>query len=136
MLDEVLHDIAPSTEGFLFDNADLLAPQPVNEVLDAHAEGAAVVLISDAGAARGQYDIYRLLDTVAFVKALKTYTTKYVWLNPLPRERWRKSTAAQIRPARSDVPIRPRRNVSGRQRPARSAASCGETDLKNYKDST
>lgn len=96
VLDAVLPDITPSTEGFLFDNADLLAPQPLSEVLDAHAEGAAVVLISDAGAAKGQYDIYRLLDTVAFVKAVKRYTTKYVWLNPLPPKRWRKSTAAQI----------------------------------------
>ena len=95
-LDAVLPEIAPSTAGFLFDSAELLAPQPVSAVLDAYAEGAAVVLISDAGAARRQYDIYRLLDTVAFLKALKTYTAKYVWLNPLPRERWQKSTAAQI----------------------------------------
>ncbi|GAK60731.1 hypothetical protein U27_00629 [Candidatus Vecturithrix granuli] len=96
VLDAVLPEIEPSTEGFLFDHADLLAPQAVSEVLNAYAEGAAVVLISDAGAARGQYDIYRLLDTVAFLKALKTYTTKYVWLNPLPQKRWRKSSAAQI----------------------------------------
>lgn len=95
-LDAVLSDIEPSTAGFLFDSAELLAPQPVSAVFDACAEGAAVVLISDAGAAKGQYDIYRLLDTVAFLRALKTYTTKYVWLNPLPQKRWQKSTAAQI----------------------------------------
>lgn len=95
-LDEVLHDIEPSTEGFLFDNPDLLSPQALSEVLKVYADGAAVVLISDAGAAKGQYDIYRLLDTVAFMKALKKHTTKYVWLNPLPRKYWNNSTAAQI----------------------------------------
>jgi len=95
-LDEVLHDIEPSTEGFLFDNPALLSPQALNEVLEAHADGAAVVLLGDAGAAKGQYDIYRLLDTLAFTKALKKYTTQYVWLNPLPRKYWNNSTAAQI----------------------------------------
>ncbi len=95
-LDEVLHDIEPSTEGFLFDNPDLLSPQALNEVLEAHADNAAVVLLGDAGAAKGQYDIYRLLDTLAFMKALKKYSTRYVWLNPLPRKYWNNSTAAQI----------------------------------------
>ncbi len=96
VLDDVLHDIEPSTEGFLFDNAELLVPQGVNEVLEAHAGGTAVVLISDAGAAKKQYDIYRLLDTVAFLKAVKKHTTQYIWLNPLPQTRWKNSTAAQI----------------------------------------
>ncbi len=54
------------------------------------------MLIGDAGAARGRYNVIRLLNTVAFVKALRAYTTRYVWLNPLPSTRWTTSTAAQI----------------------------------------
>ena len=54
------------------------------------------MLLSDAGAARGHYDLLRLLDTVAFFKAVRAYSTQYVWLNPLPRRYWLRSTAAQI----------------------------------------
>ncbi|MGB0383863.1 MAG: VWA domain-containing protein [Ardenticatenaceae bacterium] len=96
VLDAVLPDITPLTEGFLYEDTDLLSLQALDKVLDTHANHAAVVLISDAGAARGQYDTLRLLDTIAFLKALRTYTTRYIWLNPLPPKYWSNSTAAQI----------------------------------------
>lgn len=95
-LDAVLPDIKPLTEGFLYEDADLLSPQALDKVLERHANQAAVVLISDAGAARGQYDTLRLLDSIAFLKALHSYTTRYIWLNPLPPKYWTNSTAAQI----------------------------------------
>lgn len=95
-LDTVLHQVAPLTEGYIYHDPGLLLPRPLVDVLEEHAPGSAVVLISDAGAARGRYDVVRLLDTVAFFKALRVYTGQYVWLNPLPSNRWSNNTAAQI----------------------------------------
>lgn len=96
-LDGVLSQIPPLAEGEVYADPTLNSmPVKLSDVLNSHAAGAAVVILSDAGAARGNYDIIRLLDTVAFVKALRAHTTQYVWLNPLPERYWGKSTAAQI----------------------------------------
>lgn len=95
-LDPILAKIQVLTEGYLYTDPNLLSPEPLADVLQSHAVGAAVVLISDAGAAHNRYRISRLLDTIAFMKALHTYTSHYVWLNPLPKRYWLNSTAAQI----------------------------------------
>ncbi|MDM8515343.1 VWA domain-containing protein [Desulfobacterales bacterium HSG16] len=98
VLDTILHDIQPLSRGFLYNDPDLLSTCQVGKALEENAEGAAVVIISDAGAARGKYDVLRLLDTIAFLKALRKLTTRYVWINPLPRDSWEKTnnTATQI----------------------------------------
>ena len=95
-LDSILPQISPLTQGDLYTDPELLDFQPLDKVLKAHASSASVVIISDAGAARGRYRVSRLLDAIAFFKALRTYTTHYVWLNPLPKRYWAKSTAAYI----------------------------------------
>jgi hypothetical protein len=95
-LDSVLTEIPALSSGHIYRDTELLDPVPLAEVLEEYATGAAVVLLSDAGAARKHYSVSRLLDTVAFVKALRNHTTQYVWLNPLPRHYWQDSTAAQI----------------------------------------
>jgi uncharacterized protein with von Willebrand factor type A (vWA) domain len=95
-LDSILHQIPPLSSGELFTDTDLLAPVSAQDVLTEHAQDAAVVIVSDAGAARGKYDLLRLLDTAAFLKALKGFTTRIVWLNPLPAAAWPPSSAVQI----------------------------------------
>lgn len=95
-LDPVLSQIQPLAEGCLYSDPTLLSPEPLTDVLESYAAGAAVVLISDAGAARNRYRISRLLDTIAFMKALRSYTSHYVWLNPLPKRYWHNNTAAHI----------------------------------------
>jgi hypothetical protein len=97
-LDSILHEIKPCQEGMIYNenDPDLLLPEPLTPVLEEFARDAAVVIISDAGAARGRYDVPRLLNTVAFLKALRRYTSSYVWMNPLPGDYWKRSTAAQI----------------------------------------
>ena len=95
-LDPILPQIQPLVEGCPYTDPDLLSPEPLIDVLQSYAAGAAVVLVSDAGAARNRYRISRLLDTIAFMKALRSYTSHYVWLNPLPKRYWLNNTAAQI----------------------------------------
>ena len=94
-LDAILPRIRPLEHGYVYDDPLLLQPRPLRKVLD-DAAGANVVLLSDAGAARGRYDTLRLLDTLAFLKALRAHTPHIAWLNPLPRRYWANSTAAQI----------------------------------------
>jgi hypothetical protein len=97
-LDPILPEIKPLRAGYLYDADDpeLLIPLPLEEILKTSATGASVVILSDAGAARNRYDLLRLLDTVAFLKALRNCTRRVVWLNPLPVSYWQRSTAAQI----------------------------------------
>ncbi len=55
-----------------------------------------VLIISDAGAARGGYSLERLKLTESFLDKLKSYVTHMVWLNPMPRFRWLGTTADDI----------------------------------------
>jgi uncharacterized protein with von Willebrand factor type A (vWA) domain len=101
-MDTILAKIEPLMTGNVYKDTELLETYPLTKVLKMYAEHAAVVLLSDGGAARKQYNTLRLLDTVAFLKALRTYTTTIVWLNPLPpregnpNDYLAQTTAAQI----------------------------------------
>lgn len=83
---------------FIYEDSNLLAPIPLKDVLEKNALNTFVVIISDAGAIRNHYSVPRLLDTISFVKVLRTYTLSYVWLNPLPKPYWKdkNNTATQI----------------------------------------
>jgi uncharacterized protein with von Willebrand factor type A (vWA) domain len=94
-LDSVLAEIPPLLDGELYADRDLRQPMPARRVLES-AANAAIVIVSDGGAARGRYDLTRLLDTLAFARGLMGLTRHVVWLNPLPRDRWARSSAAEI----------------------------------------
>ena len=56
----------------------------------------AALLFSDAGAARGGLNPERLEVTAQFLEQLKQQVRNIAWLNPMPRDRWFGTTAAQI----------------------------------------
>lgn len=95
-LDPILTGITASSAGFVYEDPDLLSLRSLDKVLQTLGTSAAVVIISDAGAARRRYDPLRLLDTLAFFKSLRCYTHRYVWLNPLSKDDWHDSTAAEL----------------------------------------
>ena len=95
-LDAVLPLIRPMSEGRVYDDPALTIPRRLTAVLNQLAEGTAAVVISDAGAARQRFDIMRLLDTVALAKALHARAAAATWLNPVPPERWPRTTAGQV----------------------------------------
>ena len=95
-LDPVLADVPALTQGTLMSDTDLMSPTSARDVVSEHGRGAAVMILSDGGAARGRYDLLRLLDTVAFLKGAKEWSDRLVWLNPLPPTAWTASTAAEI----------------------------------------
>lgn len=55
-----------------------------------------VLIISDAGAARGRYNPERIELTQSFLNLLKKQVRNVAWLNPMPRSRWARTTAAEI----------------------------------------
>lgn len=95
-LDSILTQIEPTCGGYVYADTMLCSPLPLEDVLRTYATNATVAIVSDAGAARGDYNALRLLDTLAFLKALRSSTPYYVWLNPLPEQYWKNSTAEQI----------------------------------------
>jgi len=61
-----------------------------------HPTRTAVLIFSDAGAARDRYSFERVDMTRAFLRRL-TQAVRYVaWLNPMPMERWAHTSAAAI----------------------------------------
>ncbi len=95
-LDPVLHEIPGLMEGDLYSDPDLLMPRPARAVLSEWTNEAAIVIVSDAGAARGRFDMVRLIDTVASLKGLLNISSRLVWLNPVAPSRWGGSTARHI----------------------------------------
>lgn len=87
------HDF-PDT--FLYLDSARLTAQPIRDILAAISQRDAILIISDAGAARGNFDSERVERTRDFLKQLKQYVRRCVWLNPMPNHRWRDTTADQI----------------------------------------
>jgi uncharacterized protein with von Willebrand factor type A (vWA) domain len=83
-------------EGFLYQRPSLTDALPLEALVDEQAKGNSVLIVSDAGAARGYYDRRRVAETQAFLKTLSVYTYLYTWLNPMPKTRWKATTAEDI----------------------------------------
>lgn len=55
-----------------------------------------VLIISDAGAARGCLIKSRISATWSFLDMIKSHVAKVVWLNPMPKSRWLNTSAQYI----------------------------------------
>lgn len=100
------HERAPvyyyqnSPSGYVFRNANLSGPIKLKEALvRVNRNSTVAVIISDAGAARGNTDPEAIRTRVAairrFLDQVKEYTAQIIWLNPMPAHRW-KGNAAEI----------------------------------------
>jgi hypothetical protein len=96
-LDGVLGLIPPLCGGLVYDDASLTRPARLDRIIGNLTPAIAVLVISDAGAARHQFDIVRLLDSVAMIKALRPGGGGIAWLNPAPAAWWPQTTAGQLR---------------------------------------
>ena len=70
---------------------------PVDQLLslcDSHMD--ILFLISDAGAARGQFNTGRISATVTFLQKASKHIEHIIWINPMPKKRWRKTSAGVI----------------------------------------
>ncbi|HEX7842527.1 MAG TPA: hypothetical protein VF469_33870 [Kofleriaceae bacterium] len=94
-MDGVLSELLPARHGWFHRDPELLQPVPLTTVLR-ECTGHAVIVVSDAGAARRRYDAVRVLDSLALAKALRAAGASSVWLNPLPEARWTATSAAEL----------------------------------------
>ncbi|NER78013.1 MAG: VWA domain-containing protein [Leptolyngbya sp. SIO1D8] len=82
--------------GSVFRDAYLTQPLPLANALLTCDERTSVLIVSDAGAARGYRTRDRVRGTVRFLHQLKRYTSLIAWLNPMPKTRWVGSSAEII----------------------------------------
>lgn len=55
-----------------------------------------LLIVSDAGAARGSISTLRITQTDSFLEQVHQYVRYLAWLNPLPRKRWPNTSAQSI----------------------------------------
>ncbi len=66
-----------------------------DEILTGFDDETSILIVSDAGAARGFRRRERIRGATAMLSALNRQTSLLAWLNPMPAERWR-GTSAEI----------------------------------------
>lgn len=81
---------------YLYRHPAWLDAQPVAEVLAEVGERAAVLIVSDGGAARGNFDRERVKGTRAWIAQLQQSVRYCAWLNPMPSVWWPQTTAGAI----------------------------------------
>jgi len=77
----------------LFTNPGLTEWLDMETFLNSMDVHTSVLVISDAGAARRSRNIDRYLATKAFIDQVYLRTNQIAWINPIPRPRWRSTTA-------------------------------------------
>ena len=80
----------------LFHDPWLTRNEPVVRVLESFRD-AGVLVVSDGGAARGNFEQSRVEQTRVFIQLVRRYTQNVAWLNPTPAKRWNRTTVAAIR---------------------------------------
>ncbi|AWI81145.1 hypothetical protein CEW87_18315 [Parazoarcus communis] len=85
-----------------FRTQQLTAPEASDAVLARHA-GAALLIVSDAGCARGYLNRRRAVQTLDFLDTAARHFSASVWLNPMPRARWAQTTASLIASSRTPM---------------------------------
>lgn len=83
-------------EDYIYMYPTLLGARPLEDILVEHSHSGSVLIVSDAGAARGHYDRIRVRVTKDFLDKLSQYTYLCAWLNPVPEVRWVGTTARNI----------------------------------------
>ena len=99
-----LHYFANLPQARLYATPSLDRSEDLDALLRRHA-GAGLLIVSDAGSARGALNRRRARQTVDFLDAARRRFAQVVWLNPMPRHRWAGTTAALI--AAGPVPMLP-----------------------------
>ena len=79
----------------VFCDPHLMLPTPLGNLLALIDIDTSVLIVSDAGAARGHRRNERIRATAEFLAVVKRRTTQLAWLNPMPQARWA-GTSAQF----------------------------------------
>ena len=86
-------DAAPESE--LYAHETLSRPVDLQQIQREHA-GASLIIVSDAGAGTATHDRERVAQVRRFTDGVKETWPSIAWLNPMPRARWKGTSAADI----------------------------------------
>lgn len=78
---------------YLYETKDRTKAYSLKKLVDGKPR--TIIIVSDAGAARGHYSPDRLQETKDFLSSMQKH--RMVWLNPMPEKRWKETTADYIR---------------------------------------
>lgn len=81
---------------YVYRHPALIDAQSIDEMLAEAEERAAILIISDGGAARGSFDQIRVERTQAWIEKLQKSAKYLAWLNPMPSDSWQHTTAGEI----------------------------------------
>ena len=81
---------------YVYRHPALIDAQHLDEMLAEAGERAAILIISDGGAARGSFDKIRVERTQAWIEQLQKSAKYLAWLNPMPSDSWQHTTAGEI----------------------------------------
>jgi uncharacterized protein with von Willebrand factor type A (vWA) domain len=84
-------------QGFVYSDRAHTEHTSLDQLLQMMKQKSTLVLVlSDAGAARGGNHTDRFKASLRFVVRLQAEAKRVVWLNPMPAERWEKTTAERL----------------------------------------
>lgn len=95
----------------LFSTIELSKPQPLSDVFRRYV-GSSLMVISDAGSARGYLNRRRAAQADNFLKVAKHQCRNIVWLNPMPSDRWSGTTAGLLAGNINMLPLDPKHMLS------------------------
>lgn len=82
---------------YLYHDPYQLEAEKIDRLLaNLRPERSAMLIFSDAGAARGGYSEERVELTAAFLQQIKAKVRYVAWLNPMPESRWEGTTAGKV----------------------------------------
>ena len=81
---------------YLYRDPHLTEPVSRDDACARCARDTGILIVSDAGAARGFRHLPRLQETINALVFLRQYTALIAWLNPMPQARWAGSTAQML----------------------------------------
>ncbi len=81
---------------YVYRHPALIDAQHLEKMLADAGERAAILIISDAGAARGSFDKIFVERTQVWIERLQQSAKYLAWLNPMPSDSWQHTTAAEI----------------------------------------
>jgi uncharacterized protein with von Willebrand factor type A (vWA) domain len=79
----------------VYRNSRFRDPIELDDALRVHTNSA-LLIFSDAGAARGYRNRHRTVQTKTFLSRTALHWSPVVWINPMPEARWRSTTAASL----------------------------------------
>lgn len=81
---------------FLFNGPSRINATAVANFMSSLSNRTMVLVVSDAGAARGKLNLPRTEKTQRFIYQLEQTNSRFAWLNPMPVQRWEGNSAEKI----------------------------------------